>query len=126
MILPSVRTVSVLLLSMASVASAWSTKEHMQLTRIAVEELLADPTTPPEMKAWLQHNTPGLMDMAGEKDYLLHKRIGVYPRGGDGIVFWAIMPDMEAAEGGIGREKKVEPFGVSERSLHFIDLEKFM
>jgi hypothetical protein len=108
-------------------ADAWGCKEHLQLTRIAVEELLADPQAPPEMKQWLKRSTPGLLDLEGEKDYLLHKRVGIYPRGADGIVFWSVMPDLLATEGmGFGGPRKVEPFGVAEQSLHFIDAERFM
>jgi hypothetical protein len=41
----------------------------------------------------------------------------------DGLSFWATVPDSDA---GAGSAKKVEPFGVVERNLHFIDLEYFM
>jgi hypothetical protein len=110
----------------ASRVSAWSTKEHIQLTRIAIEELVAAPDTPPEMKAWLLRTASNLLDATQEKDYLLTKRIGVYPRGADGIPFWATVPDLVALSEGPGlRQKKVEPFGVPERMLHYIDLEYF-
>jgi hypothetical protein len=110
-------------------AFAWGTKEHLQLTRIAVERLIADPQTPEPMKQWLRDAMPGLMDLAGEKRWFLEQRQGIVPRGADGIVFWSVMPDVDTFMSGSGRggeEKKVEPFNVSERLLHYIDLELFL
>ncbi|HZN64310.1 MAG TPA: hypothetical protein VFB66_03350 [Tepidisphaeraceae bacterium] len=120
--------VGVIIVCIAGDALAWSTKEHILLTRITVSRLLAREDTPAEMKAWLREAAPGLPDLAGEKDFLLHARLGPFPRGVDGIAYWAVVPDLQAlADSGAGdRAKKVEPFGVPERALHFIDLELFM
>ena len=110
-------------------AAAWSTKEHILLTRLAAIRLLRDPNTPPEMKAWLAAAMPGLgPDIASQRDYLLHARVGPFPRGVDGIAFWAVVPDVQALidSGAPDRARKVEPFGVPERLLHFVDLELFM
>ena len=107
-------------------AGAWGNKEHIQLTRLAAERLLADAQTPAEMKAWLKEAVPGSMDMAGEKEYFLHKHVGIIVRGVDGLPYWATMPDMIAMTEAGDRERKVEPFGVSERVLHYIDVELFM
>lgn len=109
----------------ASPAFAWSTKEHIQLTRIAIERLIADPATPAEMKAWLRDSTPGLLDMDGERAWFMNQRQGINPRGVDGICFWCVMPDVETFQQG-REEKKVEPFNVPERLLHYIDLELFL
>jgi len=60
---------------------------------------------------------------------LLTARVGPFPRGAEGIAFWVVMPDVQAMiDSGvpIDRVKKVEPFGVPERLLHYIDLEYFM
>jgi hypothetical protein len=107
---------------------AWSTKEHILLTRITVSRLLARDATPAEMKAWLRDAAPDLPDMEDEKEFLLHGRVGIFPRGVDGIAYWAVVPDLQAlTDSGAGeRARKVEPFGVPERTLHFIDLELFM
>jgi hypothetical protein len=82
------------------------------------------------MKAWLREALPGLgADVASQRDYLLGARLGPFPRGADGLAFWAVMPDLQAlTDSGTpsDRVKKVEPFGVPERLLHFIDLEHFM
>lgn len=105
---------------------AWSNKEHILLTRIAAMRLVADPQTPPAMKQWLTQVAPGLNDLDGEREYFLGARVGVFPRGVEGLAYWATVPDLEAAVNGSGeRARKVEPFGVPERLLHFVDLEYF-
>jgi len=105
-------------------ALAWSNKEHIQLTRIAAQQLMIDPDTPPAMKEWLKKGIAGGPQMLEEeKEFLLHKRVGLAPRGVDGLPFWAVMPDLMSM---IERDKPVEKFGVSEQKLHFIDVEVFM
>jgi hypothetical protein len=113
-----------LLVCAAKPALAWSHKEHIQLTRIAAQRLIADPDTPAAMKEWLVKGIAGgPTDLQGEKEFLLRKRIGIIPRGVDGLPYWAVMPDMI---GLIDRaERAVEPFGVNEQRLHFIDVENF-
>jgi hypothetical protein len=118
----------VFLLLLTAPASAWSTKEHILLTRLAALRLLERADTPVEMKAWLRSAVPNLPDLDGDRDFLLNARVGVFPRGADGIPFWAVVPDLDALmdSGNPGRSRVVEPFGVGERLLHFIDLEFFM
>ena len=113
----------VLLLSSAATSFAWGTKEHVQLTRLAASRLIADPATPPEMKNWLERNVPGPRDMAAEREYLLHKRVGIIPRAADGLPYWAVMPDLMI---NIEPNQKVAPYGVPERLLHYVDLEFFI
>jgi hypothetical protein len=109
-------------LLVASHAYAWSGKEHIQITRMAVERLLADPSTPPAMRDWLKHAAPGLLDAACEKDYLLHKHVGIVPRGADGLMFWSVMPDMNVnLEAGSNGGNPLGP----EKIMHYIDLELF-
>src|SRR4051812_11558585 len=93
------------LLVFASRAHAWSYKEHIQLTRLAAERIVADPQTPPEMKAWLVQITLGLKDMAGEKEYFLHTHVGRDVSVFKGLERWAAMPDVLAQE-------KVPEFGI--------------
>ena len=96
------------------------------MTRLAAEGLINDPQTPEAMKDWLRKAAPDLRDMEAEKHYVLTARLGIFPRGADGLSFWAVVPDMNALMDGQGEgAKKVEPFGVPERLLHFIDLEYF-
>ena len=91
-----VTVAAALVLLLDARVSAWSSKEHVLMTRIAVSRLLAGEQAPPEMKAWLRSAAPNLPDMKGEREYLLHARVGVFPRGVDGIPFWATVPDLNA------------------------------
>src|SRR2546423_6895671 len=111
----------VLCVSLAANCFGWSTKEHIQLTRIAAEQLILDPETPAAMKEWLKSGIAGgPQTLDEEKEYLLHKHVGQLPRGVDGLAFWSVMPDMV---GIMDREKVVEPLGVPEPTLHYIDVE---
>jgi hypothetical protein len=113
--------IAALLCLAAPLAHAWSIKEHILLTRIAAERLIADPDTPPDMKQWMIAANRSGTDLAGEKEFFLHQRIGLYPRATDGLGFWATMPDLDKGSG--GDRKTIEPFGVGEAQLHFVDLE---
>jgi hypothetical protein len=116
-----------LLTATAAPTFAWSNKEHIQLTRLAAARLIADPNTPPAMKEWLKQAGPAALTDDQERDYFLKARVGLVPRGAEGLTYWAVVPDMMALTGGSGEfEKKVEPFGVGERLLHYVDLEYFV
>ena len=105
-------------------AFAWSNKEHMQFARIAAERLIADDKTPPAMKEWLLKGLGKPMDMAAEKQWFMNERIGLIVRTTDPIPYWATMPDMMVMAD--NPSKKVEPWGVHERLLHYMDVEMFM
>src|SRR3954469_17893511 len=108
----------------AAPSCAWSHKEHIQLTRIAAQQLMIDPDTPPAMKEWLKKGIAGGPQLLEEeKEFLLHKHVGLTPRGVDGLPFWAVMPDLI---GMIDRDKPIETFGVPEQKLHYIDVEVFV
>src|SRR4051794_31840775 len=77
-------------------AHAWSYKEHVQLTRMAAERIVADPAAPDALKQWLKECLPGMKDMAGEKDFYLHKRVGLDISPFKGLERWAVMPDRHA------------------------------
>jgi hypothetical protein len=113
------------MIALAPQSLAWSNKEHIQLARLAAERLIADPSTPPAMKAWLQDAVPSLLDEAAERDYFLHARVGPIVRGVDGILYWATMPDMVAMGEG-DKPRNIEPFGLPESRLHYLDVEYFM
>jgi hypothetical protein len=115
----------VVLLACAPSASAWSNKEHMQLARIAACRLIADPATPPAMKQWLLkglNDKP--WDLAAEKQWFMTERVGLIVKTSDPLPYWATMPDMMVMAD--AEYKKVEPWGVHERLLHYIDIEYFM
>jgi hypothetical protein len=119
--LQSWKCIAVLTLVFTSQAAAWSYKEHVLLTRLAVRELLEDEITPQEMKHWLRQATPDLRDLESEKEFFLHSRLGISKEGVLGLSYWSLIPDERALKD--PRESKVEPFGVHERMLHFVDLE---
>jgi len=119
-----VLVIALCIAALTPAASAWSSKEHIQLTRIAVERLIADPSTPPAMKQWLQQQVQGLTDMDGEKEYLLHKHIGAAPTEFKGILGYATRPDDHAFKD--PPEAKITVFNVHEKLMHYIDLELFL
>ena len=89
-----IRTTVAIVLLVASNAHAWGGKEHVQLTRIAAQRLLADAQTPPAMKAWLADIVPHKLDEAGERDYLLHAKVQTdLNRAGGGVLYWVMVPD---------------------------------
>src|SRR5690606_31993732 len=99
------------------------TKEHILLTRMAIARLLADEQTPPAMKQWLADAAPGDLDPDGLREFYLSARQGIFPRGADGLPYWATVPDLQAL---ISRpQEQVAPFGVHERVLHYLDVEFF-
>jgi hypothetical protein len=106
-------------------ARAWSNKEHIQLTRIAAELLVADPSTPAAMKDWLKNANRQNLTMEQEREWFLHQRVGTFPRSADGLGFWATMPDMDKGgpSSARGKQNEIEPFGLPEAQLHFVDLE---
>lgn len=107
--------------SLTPSAKAWSYKEHILFTRLAIMRLLDDPTAPPAMKAWLKDAVGEVSDMASFESFFFTTRIGIRPTGFTGISHWSYDPDMHALND--PADKKVEPFNVQERLLHFIDLE---
>jgi len=112
-----------LVLILPQYALAWGTKEHMMLTRLAAQLVLADPTAPEEMKLWIRETNPDLGDIKKIESYFMNERVGIFPRGADGLAFWVVVPDLMSAGDPPG--KKVDGFGVPERLLHYIDLEFF-
>jgi len=122
-------TVLVVLISLVllcdSNARAWSGKEHIQLTRIAFERLLADPAAPQSLKDWIKQISPHLYDMKQEEAFYKTAHIG-NTDGKDltGIEYWVVAPDIHAQKDPKGT--LIQPFGVAELPMHFIDLELFV
>ncbi|HRK31158.1 MAG TPA: hypothetical protein PLD59_08775 [Tepidisphaeraceae bacterium] len=120
-----VRIVIAIVLLMCSQLLAWGGKEHVQLTRIAAQGLMDDPATPEDMKAWLRQIIPEQRDLAGERDFLLNASVATdLNRSGGGVLYWVMVPDDLAQNA--PRDSKVEPFGMHERLMHFIELELFV
>ena len=100
-----------------SQANAWGSKEHIQLTRLAIEKLLADPTTPAGLKSWLIKNTPDLGNAEQERNYFLHEHVGAARNDLKGFSFWVIQPDVRSGDHKTG----VPPCNVPEQMNHFIE-----
>jgi hypothetical protein len=113
-------------LLLASYANAWSHKEHILFLRIAVTRLLSDPATPSAMKEWLRDASGGQLfaDMSQAEDFFMNTKIGISPRGFRGLSYWVYQPDMRSLYD--KADIKIEPFGVHEKVLHYIDLELFV
>lgn len=108
---------------LASQALAWGYKEHVQFVRLAAMRLLARDDAPEDLKQWLRASMPELRPMEAERDFFMTARIGGEPRGLEGMAWWTSRPDIHANT--LPRDSTVEPFGVHERLLHYVDLELF-
>jgi hypothetical protein len=101
-------------------ATAWSYKEHILFTRLAISRLLDDPTTPESMKTWLRQAAGELPDLAGNEHFFKKTRVGRIPVGFTDMAYWVCVPDVRSLD---RSGPNVAPFKVRERMLHFIDLE---
>ena len=104
----------------APAAHAWSFKEHILVTRMAVGRLLADPGTPEGLKTFLRANASTADDAKSNEDFLVHGSVGAAPTDLKGLDYWCVFPDIARQVDG---NKPVAPFGVPEALMHFIDLE---
>ncbi len=102
----------------AGSAKAWSFKEHMLFTRIAVQRLLADEETPEAMKRWLREASPNHGDMASMETFLKDELVGPRPEGLEKLDYWVIFPDLY-------RNDDVEGLPGNEGLMHFVDIEIF-
>ena len=110
------------LLGQAAVGQAWSHQGHILVTRLAVLRILEDPAAPEELKAFLQTH----MKATRADCQSLATGVSVGPTardflvGLDGACTW---PDriQDTPEGKV----ILEPYGVAEGKMHFLDLEFF-
>lgn len=99
---------------------AWSGKEHIQLTRLAIERVITDPTAPPALKAWLKQCTPDMGTPEQERNFFMTAKIGGNQREDlNGFSYWAIQPDVRSKD----RTTLVPPLMVPEPMWHFLDME---
>jgi hypothetical protein len=105
----------------ASNCFGWSYKEHILFTRLAVARIMNDASAPTAMKSWLKSVTGDVPTLAGAEDFFLHTHIGIKPTGFWGLAYWCYEPDEHALYD--RATVKIEPFGVHEKFLHYIDLE---
>ncbi len=114
-----------LVLAVVSPASAWSGKEHIQFTRIAMERILADPTAPQSLKDWIKQVLQNPKTMKEEETFFMASKVGnTDGKEFGGIEYWIVAPDVHAQKDPKGTI--IEGFGVAELPMHFIDLELFV
>ncbi|HEX8325523.1 MAG TPA: hypothetical protein VF595_16595 [Tepidisphaeraceae bacterium] len=105
---------------LGSQAHAWGTKEHILLTNLAAQRVIADPATPPAMKEWLRAVCPDLGTVESQKQFFLTGKVGVTKKDATGMSLWCIEPDNRAGD----RNTMIQPFNMPERPLHFVDVEE--
>jgi hypothetical protein len=106
------------LLGSTTPAWSWSYKEHVAITRLAVQRLLADEATPPEMKAWLREVAPDAGDLVDVRAFVVDRHLGPTTQGLRGLSYWAVHPDTD-------RSTPVPALASTERLMHYVDLEFF-
>ncbi len=115
----------VLVACICSPSRAWSSKEHIQLTRLAMARILADPGTPQSLKDWIKKVMPRVLDATQEQAYFVSAKVGnTDGKELSGIEYWVVAPDLHAQKDPKGT--LIQPFGVAELPMHFIDVELFV
>lgn len=124
-ILTGVLAFGLLFFAMVSSSFGWAHQGHIIITRLAALEIINDPAAPQGLKDFLQANMPHTLDQC---QALAEKEIvGGHPEDkpehNQGLDKWCTMPDQirSLPEGQV----KIEPFGVGEASMHFLDMEAF-
>jgi hypothetical protein len=110
-----------LMLLISSLCLAWTPKEYALLSRQAAADVAADPLSPAAFKAWIASIEPA--DPASAEAFFMNVHVGPFAKGLSGLSYWAVEPDLVAATDA-GRTVLIEPFGLPERALHYLDLEQ--
>ncbi len=110
--------VASLVLILAAPASAWSYKEHMLFTRLAVQRILADEAAPQGLKDFLNKAMPNAGTTEDARAMLVDTWIGPRKDQAEGLLQWSIRPDFD-------RREPVPQFNTVEAPMHFVDLEFF-
>ena len=113
---------TLLLALCAATTHAWSLKEHVLVTRLAVQRILEDPSADADLKAFLREAAPDAGDMDAARKLLIDGYVGPDPKDLRGLDYWAVFPDLARK---LDRDAPVPPFGVSESLMHYVDLELF-
>src|SRR6185436_15933842 len=106
------------LLATLGAARAWSLKEHVMLTEVAAMRLVADPSTPEGLRAFLSSALARSLTLAEERDYYEHARIASEGDRAPTLEWHATAPDLVGPDA-------MSRWGVPLKKLHFVDLELF-
>ena len=109
----------------AAPAMGWSHQQHILMVRLTAERLLADPTTPPPLAAFLRANLdPADLTPAALQRLAVTDVVGDDPNAAaHGLDRWVTVPDQvrRKPEG----KAKIEPYGATEDSMHNLGAESF-
>lgn len=109
------------LLFTATTAQAWSSKQHIMITRLAAIQLLNRQDVPEDLKQWIRSHMPETLTMEAVQEFYFNEKQDAQPVGVQGLSYQAVMPDLVAMQS----KDPVEGYGQPERVLHYIDLEMF-
>jgi len=118
--LPTRALLAVFLLGLAVQASAWSLQCHRLIAHGAVDILRRDPSTPPELLAWVE--TRGGVETAAIDSGIKTGEKPIVWALADELTFgyWAVHPDLAKNPGMVALPN---PWNEGEAPLHYIDLE---
>ncbi len=110
------------LLSWGRGAEAWSHQGHILITRMALVRIIEDPASPKGLREFLQSQVKSTQ--ADCEKLATTEMVGAEPKsyleGMDGACTW---PDrVQQLEEG---KKLLEPYGMAEQKMHFLDMEFF-
>ena len=109
----------------AAPAFGWSHQQHILMVRLTAARLIADPTTPPPLAAFLRANLdPADLTPAALQRLAVTNVVGDDPNTvARGLDRWVTVPDQvrRKPEG----KAKLEPFGATEDSMHNLGAESF-
>ncbi len=113
-------------LALGQKSFGWAHQGHILITRLAALRIINDPTAPQGLRDFLKANMPYTMDDC--KDLATVEIVGGSPGGtkfDHGLDHWVTMPDQLRDAKKYPEAQHVEPYGVPEGSLHFLDMEDF-
>ncbi len=106
-------------------ARGWSHQQHILMTRLTGERLLADPATPPPLAAFLRANLSAAdLTPAALEQFAVTDVVGDDPNAvAHGLDRWATVPDQvrRKPEG----KTVLQPYGATEDSMHNLGAESF-
>jgi hypothetical protein len=118
-------TMTLTLALTAAPAFGWSHQQHILMLRLTAARLIADPTTPPPLAAFLRANLdPADLTPAALQRLALTDVVGDDPDAvAHGLDRWVTVPDQvrRKPEG----KAKLEPYGATEDSMHNLGAESF-
>ena len=114
-----------LVLGMCSSSFGWGHQGHILITRLAALRIIHDPNAPPGLREFLRRAEPYSMEDC--RDLALYDTVGLNvqreQKYDQGLDHWCTWPDQlrYLPQG----HDHIEPYGVGEDKMHYMDLEVF-